>query len=69
MKYHGPTVYPADEIITRGHWAVGTQWHVLGSRGEYTIEMVDKGFTCDCPAYKKCKHIKQIETEFLGETV
>ena len=34
----------------------------IGSKGdEYSVEMTDKGFTCDCPAYVKCKHIKGVE--------
>lgn len=41
---------------------VGTQWAVEGSSGnKYTIEMKDDGFVCDCPAFKKCKHIGAVE--------
>ena len=69
MSKYGPRVYPSDIISTKSHWAVGTQWTVAGSKGNYTIEMTDKGFTCDCPEFKKCKHIKQIEANFEGETV
>lgn len=58
----------SDEIKTNGHWAVGTEWNFLSSKGNstYTVEMNDKGFYCDCPAFKKCKHIKQVEDGFCG---
>ena len=65
MGKYGPRVYPSDTINTKGHWAVGTIWEVIGSSFEkYNIEMKDKGFTCDCAAFKKCKHIKKIEEGF-----
>jgi hypothetical protein len=65
MAKYGPRVYPSDIINTKKHWAVGTVWTALGSKGnEYNIEMQDKGFTCDCPAFKKCKHIKNVEEKF-----
>ena len=58
--------HPSDKINTEGHWAVGIQWPVIGSKGNrYTVEMTDKGFECDCPAYRKCKHIKSIEENWL----
>ena len=57
--------HPSETINTKGHWAVGIQWPVIGSKGnEYIVEMTDKGFDCSCPAYKKCKHIKQVEEKF-----
>ena len=57
--------HPSETINTKGHWAVGIQWPIIGSKGnEYTVEMTDKGFDCSCPAYKKCKHIKQVEEKF-----
>lgn len=38
------------------------QWTVDGSKGnKYTVEMKDDGFTCSCPAFKRCKHIEAIE--------
>jgi hypothetical protein len=67
MKY-GPKIFPSDLINTHKHWALDTEWTVDGSNNrQYTIKMLDKGFTCDCPAFKKCKHIKLIETNFVGE--
>tara|TARA_R110000868_G_scaffold173105_1_gene409142 strand:- start:120 stop:317 length:198 start_codon:yes stop_codon:yes gene_type:complete len=55
----------SDTIKTNGHWAVGTIWDIVGSKNNiYNIEMVDKGFTCSCPAFKKCKHITQVEEGF-----
>jgi hypothetical protein len=65
MAKYGPRIFPSDLINTKGHWAVDTEWYVSGSKGNiYTIKMTDKGFTCDCPAFKKCKHIKLIEEKF-----
>lgn len=52
-------------INTKNHFAVGVKWTVEGSTGNmYTIQMLDNGFTCDCPAFRKCKHIKMIENKF-----
>jgi len=67
MSKYGLKVYASDIINTKKHWAVGTVWNVEGSKGMYNIEMLDKGFSCDCPAYKKCKHIKAVEANFEGE--
>lgn len=64
MSKYGPRVYASDTIKTKNHWAVGVIWQTQGSRGVYNTEMTDKGFTCDCPAFKKCKHIKAIEERF-----
>ena len=64
MSKNGPRVYASDTIKTKNHWAVGVIWQTQGSRGVYNTEMTDKGFTCDCPAFKKCKHIKAIEERF-----
>jgi len=68
MSKYGPRIYPSDIISTKSHWAVGTVWNVKGSKGTYNIEMLDKGFTCDCPAFKKCKHIKAVEERFDENT-
>ena len=60
--------HPSEYIKTKGHWAVGVQWPVTGSKGDaYTVEMTDYGFECSCPAYRKCKHIKSVEENFVGE--
>lgn len=46
---------------------MGVQWPVTGSKGDvYTVEMTNYGFDCNCPAYRKCKHIKGVE-ERLSE--
>lgn len=67
MKY-GPRIYPSETIKTKGHWAVGTIWYVQGG-SEYAVEMHDNGFSCNCPAYKKCKHIKAIEDRITDESI
>lgn len=67
MTKYGPRVYESDVVNTKGHWAVGTVWYAEGSRGTYKIEMTDRGFTCDCPAFKKCKHIKAVEENFCAD--
>jgi uncharacterized Zn finger protein len=47
---------------------IGTEWKVKGSKGdEYSVEMVDSGFTCSCPAFRKCKHIDLIESRIVGD--
>lgn len=47
---------------------IGTQWPIVGSKGnEYTVEMMDNGFACNCPAFRKCKHIDMIESRIVGE--
>jgi len=58
-----------EELINfKGHPFVGVVWPVVGSKGDlYEVEMTDHGFTCDCPAYVKCKHIKSIEARLLDE--
>ena len=68
MSKYGPRIYPSDIIDTKKHWAVGTVWNAKGSKGMYNIEMLDKGFTGDCPAFKKCKHIKAVEERFDENT-
>lgn len=68
MAKYGPRVWKSEVINTKGHWAVGVQWNAIGSKGDqYTIELKDAGFTCDCPAFRKCKHIKSIEEKFCEE--
>ena len=64
MAKYGPRVFASDIVNTKKHWAVGTVWTAEGSKGTYHIEMKDNGFTCDCPAFKKCKHIKAVEEAF-----
>lgn len=57
--------HSSDIVNTKGHWAVGVRWPVIGSRGDkYTVEMTDFGFECNCISYRKCKHIKQVEEKF-----
>ena len=66
MSKYSPRIYASDIINTKNHWAVGVVWNREGSKGVYSIEMQDKGFTCDRPAFKKCKHIKSVEEQFIG---
>ena len=55
----------SDTIDTQGPPFVGVQWPVTGSKGDvYTVEMTNYGFDCNCPAYRKCKHIKGVEERF-----
>ena len=56
----------ATEVLeSRGHHLVGVRWPVTGSKGDqYTVELTDYGFDCNCVAYRKCKHIKSIEERF-----
>ena len=62
MRYYKPK-----EIITKKHFLVGTVWPIEGSKNNtYSIEMHDKGFTCNCLGFTyngKCKHTIQVVTE------
>ena len=54
--------FPSEVINTDNHPFVGVKWPVIGSKGdEYTVTMYNKGFDCNCPAWRKCKHIKAVE--------
>ena len=67
-KYQKKYLKP-DWMKTEGHWLVGTVWPVTGSTGnQYGVELTDKGFECNCPAYVKCKHIKAIEEKIVNES-
>jgi hypothetical protein len=58
----------SEEINTQGHPFVGVKWPVTGSRGdEYTVTMYDRGFDCDCIAFRKCKHIREVEQRLMYE--
>ena len=60
--------HESDIIDTQGHPFVGVQWPVTGSKGDvYTVEMTNYGFDCNCPAYRKCKHIKGVEERLINE--
>ena len=62
MRYYKPK-----EIITKKHFLVGTVRPIEGSKNNtYSIEMHDKGFTCNCLGFTyngKCKHTSQVVTE------
>ena len=66
MRYYKPK-----EIITKKHFLVGTVWPIEGSKNNtYSIEMHEKGFTCDCLGFTyngKCKHTFQVVTELSSE--
>ena len=66
MSKYGPKVFAADNIITKGNFLVGTIWEAVASNGKssYNIEMKENGFTCSCPAFRKCKHIRNVEEKF-----
>ena len=61
MSKYGPRIWQVEGINTKNHWAIGTVWQIK----DYKIEMHDKGFSCTCPAFKKCKHIRNVEEGFL----
>lgn len=66
MSNYGSKVFAADSIITKGNFLVGTVWNVLASNGKssYNVIMKENGFTCSCPAFRKCKHIRNVEEKF-----
>tara|TARA_B100000941_G_C28333690_1_gene462971 strand:- start:42 stop:233 length:192 start_codon:yes stop_codon:yes gene_type:complete len=60
--------HPSEIINTKRHPFVGIRWPVTGSKGnEYTVTMRDSGFDCSCIAFRKCKHIKEVEKRIVGE--
>lgn len=63
VKYYGPRLNKSEVVNTKGHFLVGFIWEMLSSKGNdtYEIEMHTKGFSCDCPAFKRCKHITKVE--------
>lgn len=60
--------HESEVIQTKGHPWIGVRWPVTGSRGDkYHVEMVNYGFECDCIAYRKCKHIKEVEKKITSQ--
>ena len=58
--------HPSNEINTKGHPFKGVVWPVTGSRGnEYRVTLYDSGFDCSCIAFRKCKHIREVENKIL----
>ena len=58
--------HESEIINTYKHPFVGIRWPVTGSKGDqYTVTMRDSGFDCDCIAFRKCKHIKQVEERIV----
>lgn len=54
-----------DDMNFEGHHLVGFQWPIISQRtGErYTVELTDKGFTCNCVGFNrhgKCKHATSV---------
>ena len=64
-KYLMPTVFSPKD-----HWMVGIVWPVKGSKGnDYSVELHDKGFDCDCPGFTfrgSCKHSQAILKKVEG---
>lgn len=62
--------HQSEEINTRQHPFVGVRWPVTGSKGdEYRVTMYDSGFDCSCIAFRKCKHIREVEDKILGKGI
>ena len=62
VSYH-----ESDEINTKNHHLIGVVWPVKGSTGSnYRVIMGNNGFSCDCIAFRKCKHIKYVEKVIVG---
>ncbi len=60
--------HESEIINTKGHPWVGVRWPVTGSKGDkYHVEMVNYGFECNCIAYRKCKHIKEVEKKIANQ--
>lgn len=57
------TYFECKHINTKNHPLSGTVWSFRGC----TVEMNDRGFTCNCKNSKfKCNHIKSVEFGILG---
>lgn len=54
----------------KGHWMSGVVWPVVGSTGNnYSVELTDKGFECDCRGFSYhgyCKHSKKVLKQVEG---
>ncbi len=62
--------HQSEEINTRQHPFVGVRWPVTGSKGdEYRVTMYDSGFDCTCIAFRKWKHIREVEDKILGQGI
>ena len=60
--------HQSEVIETKGHPFVGVRWPIIGSKGDtYYVEMVNYGFECNCIAYSKCKHIKEVEKKISNQ--
>jgi hypothetical protein len=71
MVYRPRSPLAVVQITTNGHWMVGVEWTVVGSKGDkYIVTMHDKGFTCECMAFERkgmlCKHIMQVVDKIIG---
>ena len=64
-KYLKPSLFDP-----KGHWLTGIIWPVKGSKGnEYSVELHDVGFECDCPGFGfhgYCKHSKSVLKQVEG---
>lgn len=64
-KYLKPSLFDP-----KGHWLTGIIWPVKGSKGnEYSVELHDMGFECDCPGFGfhgYCKHSKSVLKQVEG---
>jgi len=61
------TQYPG--INFKKHWLTGTIWPCQGKHDMYHVEMLDKGFQCDCPGFTyhgKCRHITRVGAALSG---
>ena len=65
QKYLKPTVFNP-----KGHPWTGIVWPVKGSTGkDYSVELHDKGFQCDCQGFGYhgyCKHSKAVVKQVEG---
>ena len=63
--------YKSPDINTKKHILVGTVWPIEGSKNNtYSIEMHEKGFTCECLGFTyngKCKHTLYVTSILTNE--
>ena len=61
---YGPRYLNVDFVNLKDHWALGLTYPIAGSNGnEYSVEIHEKGLTCDCMGmtmHGKCKHTRGV---------
>lgn len=76
MKRYAKRYLKPEDWNFKGHFLVGTEWSVAGSKKDsaYIVTLTEKGFSCSCTGfnfYGKCKHTTTVVERFnepMGST-